>query len=1032
MFDFKPNAFDRMYAMAESLAQALSGYFLKQSPRDFVGLETAYGEQTLVMDDGSLISAIRIDGNKSAVHQQEYEKTCIQMEAYLRAIVNDGAHKLTWYFSVDNDKIEDELNHIYTNEAKRVAGNLGFLDTALIQEQADAIANYCHLERNLLIVRTYTRALTQVEKNQLSKEVKKANQGNIQMLDAQILNRGVEHYINKHLSLCSTLVDLFNNLNISARVMTNHEYLYELRNAYDSAWTDRSWKPYLPGDKYPLRLNENLGLDYSGVGIPTLKEQLIPRMMDVNFHHLATIGETVYAPLSVKFTAQSPRPFSELYVALKRAEIPYRITFDIDTDGVSLLVFKDIIASILIFPPASNNKQLVEAADRLRKLRDDGEEIVKLRVNLCTWAYQKDDQLAAKRREMLAKQLQAWGNMEPEQVEGDVAESIVSSIPGLSRGNAASPIPDALSSVIQMLPHSQLASIWEKGSRLFRTENGKVIPFQPFSSKQSHHTKLVIGPMGFGKSVEMAADNWAFVLHPDNQELPYISIIDIGPSSRGFIELVRGLMPDNKKHLAVYERLQNTKEYAINIADTLLGLRFPLSNHKATIVNFLCSLALPDDLGAPPEGTIDVMERLVSLGYERLADRRYQLKYESGIDASIDATLTKLNFDISSQRVTWWDVTDYLFSHQDVHQAALAQRHAVPDISYFASLTNDPRIAGEFEDVSTSSGEKIANYVYRKLSSALNRYPILSARTQFDIGASKIISIDLDDVTKGAGTEAQIRTTVMYMLAYHTLTTHLYTGRDHLAEMAGEVGVYNVDYRPFHESRIASLERVPKRFQMDETHRGRQVTTFMQQLVTANLEGRKWGVDMVLGSQLTNGFPNEIKELATTVTILGAGNEANIMSLQQEFKLSETMIHYLRHAMRKPGRKGATLISLIDTNEGRLALFLYSSLGPRFLWAVNSVRSDSYVRNQLERKIGVLETRELLVQRYPNGTVNEEIEIRRRRRGETNRRFQNGSLINQVEQDDQTDNAILDEIIEDNLRYYEQHFRHSSDLANRQ
>jgi intracellular multiplication protein IcmB len=601
-----------------------------------------------------------------------------------------------------------------------------------------------------------------------------------------------------------------------------------------------------------------------------------------------------------------------------------------------------------------------------------------------------------------------------------VAESIISSIPGLSRGNAATPIPDALSSVTQMLPHSQVASIWEKGSRLFRTEHGKVIPFQPFSSKQSHHTKLVIGPMGFGKSVEMAADNWAFVLHPDNNQLPYISIIDVGPSSRGFIELVRGLLPKNKKHLAVYERPQNTKEYAINIADTLLGLRFPLSNHKATIINFLCSLALPDDLSAPPEGTIDVIERLVTLGYEKLADRRYQLLYEKGVNVVVDNILTELEFQPLSARVSWWDITDFLFANNLQHEASLAQRYAVPDVPYFTSLTNDPRISEEFKDVSTSSGEKITNYIYRKLSSALNRYPILSARTQFDIGESRIISIDLDDVTKGAGAEAKIRTSVMYMLTYHILTTHLYTGRDHLAEMEAVVGSYQQDYRPFHEKRIAALERTPKRFQMDETHRGKGVSTFMQQLVTANLEGRKWGVDIVLGSQLTNAFPEEIKELATNVTILGAGNQANIASLTEEFKLSDTMVYYLKHAMRKPGKKGATLISLIDTDEGRLSLFLFSSLGPRFLWAVNSVRSDSYVRNELERGIGIVEARELLVHRYPSGSVNEEIEIRRRRKGELSKRFENTSLITEADVENQDDIAILDDIVADNLSYFEQ------------
>ena len=1018
-----PNITDKLFRSVDTLAQAVSSLLLNQSPRDFVSLNTPHDEQTLVMDDGTLITAIRIDGSRKTVGAEEYVTLMLGLEQIFKAYMDDGSHKFTFYFAMDNDKVVEELELIYGEAARKTSRNLNFISEELIDEQIETMAKHCHLERNLLVVHTKVHNLSKKEVIQLRKFIELEHQGAMKMGDAQSIGMGTKFYANKHKTLVDGLIENFTTYNLTSRALTNHEYLYEVRNAYDAAWTDLTWKPFLPGDNYPLRLIEQHKSDFSNYGIPKIAEQVTPRMLDVSHHSLGTVGDTVYAPISVEFSPENHLPFHKLYRSLKAEGIPFRITFDIDSNGMSLFGFKEMLASILMVTPGTDdNKHIVETKKHFAKLRDAGEEIVKLRIMLCTWAGENNHDEASRRREVIARKLQSWGNTQSLETEGDVAESIISSIPGMSKGNAAAPLPSALSESLKILPLSQPASIWEKGSRLYRSMYGKILPMQSVSSLQAHWTKVILGPMGFGKSVELAADNWALVLHPDNEELPFIRQIDIGPGSKGFIELVRSMLPESQRHLAMYERVSNTERHAINMFDTQLGLRFPLSNHASTILNMLTLLCQPDDQDTPYDGTIDVLDRLIKLAYDKLSSRKSSLSYQPKIDVEIDQRLKALNFEPERELVKWWDIVDFFFTKGDKRYSALAQRYAVPDISYIINLCNDPRIASEFADVKTPSTQSIAKFVARKLSGAKSRYPIIASKTAFDISNARIVALDLDDVTKGKGNEAKQRTTLMYMLATHVLTTEIYTGDEHLKEMEGEVGIYNIDYRHHHKQHIALLQRSRKRFCADEVQRGKDVKPFTDTLVTIVLEGRKWLVDVVLGSQLSNAFPDEIIELATSIVILGAGTNKNIQSISEKFGLSDVMKHHLKNSIRQPNSKGATFIGIFDTELGTVEQIMMATQGPQFIWSVNSTRIDSVVRNRLSEAIGATETRQLLVKRYPSGTVRGEVEQRRKALGNDND-FGNTSIRgDDVDTLDDTPDSIIDAIIADNIKYFESNY----------
>ncbi|GLR71648.1 hypothetical protein [Agaribacter marinus] len=103
------------------------------------------------------------------------------------------------------------------------------------------------------------------------------------------------------------------------------------------------------------------------------------------------------------------------------------------------------------------------------------------------------------------------------------------------------------------------------------------------------------------------------------------------------------MLPVSQRHLAIYERVSNTSKHAINMFDTQLGLRFPLSNHSSMILNMLTLMCQPDDQPLPYDGTIDVLDKLIKLAYQKLSDRKTSLNYQANVDTKIDSRLGRVD-----------------------------------------------------------------------------------------------------------------------------------------------------------------------------------------------------------------------------------------------------------------------------------------------------------------------------------------------------------------------------------------------------
>lgn len=994
---------------------------LKSNPRTFIDIETIQDDQTVVMSDGTLVTAVNILGVSKAVLEQEFEEILDEAERKLMAYMSDGCHYLSFYFLRDEDGIDTELETIY-GPVKNATAAIGLDMDDLIEEQKAVMKKHCQKERAFLLLWTNIHGLSKDEKR-LAEKKRIAERTGIPLAnDAQDLGMGAGAIVARHRSFVSEFCHDLKNVNIASQVLDVHEFLREIRLCIDSEWTSDDWLPSLPGDPIPLRLDNRYKPDVSGMLWPRLNDQLFPRAAEQLDYATVQVGNTAFAPITIELMPKSPEPFQALFKRLNSERIPWRIHILIRNDGMSIMGFKELMASYMQFTPgAPDNKYLVEVKKYLTQLRDQGEELVKLQVALCTWAPADDRDLLDMRRAVLARCVQGWGTCDVAPAEGDPLETMMCSTPGAVLGSVANTSAAPLYDALKMTPLTRPASPWKTGSQPLRTPDGKIMPYQPYSKLQSSWISLIFAPMGYGKSVFMNYCNLSLILSPDNTELPYISIIDIGPSSRGLISLMRGALPKEKRHLAMYERLLNTRDYAVNVFDTRLGLRRPLSNQKAFLVNFLSYLATPDDKQLPPDGVLGMADQLVDLAYSVYADRKSAKAYQKDVLPVIDKLIEEMDFEYNPGKSKWWDVVDMLYKNGYTHEATLAQRYAVPNLVDISHLANDARIESVYGDALVeSTSEKLPKYFWRKVTEAINKYPVVAEETKFDLGEARIVSLDLDEVAKGQGADAQRRVGLMYMVAYYVLTNRFFTGKEHIAEMDGEVGIYNIDYRPYHQRYVDSIKKMPKRFCIDEKHRVKGLGMVENQMDTSIVEGRKWKVEVMQASQIPDDFSEKSVRMATNVFILGGGSKANCEKVAETFKLSPTMVQHLNESLRKPNKNGATLISLIETDQGNFEQLLMSTQGPTFLWACNSSSDDAYVRDLLGGEIGDIEARKLLVEHYPAGNLDEEIEKRKRLAGITRRKkaYQGEDLSNRQMEADETPKNILNDIVQELLAIY--------------
>lgn len=942
---------------------------LKQTAESYCDLETADNKTTLVARDGSLISVVRVFGVTKLIGTDEFNSIHAGITQSLQPTLKRAGHVVQVYFSYDRAAVKPEIDEILS-PAKATAARLKLKLDDLFKERVDYLSKFCAHEELYFVLWTRPYSLTNEQMQRASKEKLKYIRDNKipPFKNGQNLIAAVPDLREAHASFVRSVVTDLNSLNVYSQLLEVHDALHAARYAIDADFTDKTWRPSLPGDQIPIRETRPLSGELSGVMWPPIARQIFPRDAMALDGRTIRVGDRIYTPLFIDLFPQELKSFAVLFSRTLPTQVPWRISFLIESGGNETLRFKSMMAAILSWTAAQNGL-VNDAAKLLKSIETNTDDaVVKLQVSLATWAPEGNIRLLRTRSAELAKAVEGWGTCEVSEVSGDVFAGYASSLFAFNANSIATPSVAPLSDVVYMLPFARPASAWQFGAVLLRSPDGKPWPYQPGSSQQTTWIDLMYARPGSGKSVLSNSINLALCLSGGIQRLPRIAIIDIGPSSSGLISLLKEALPPEVRHYVGYHRLRMTPEYAINPFDTQLGCRYPTAQERGFLVNFITLLATPLGAERPYDGISDMAGLVIDELYKYLADDGKPHLYTSGLEPLVDDILTEIGF-VLDEHTTWWEVTDALFLASFHHEAILAQRYAAPLLPDAGAICRTQVIEDLYGQVKAPTGEPLIQAFSRMISSAVREYPILSGVTKFDIGDVRVISLDLDEVAKSGGDAAERQTAVMYMLARYVLARHYYLTEDSLSDFPDA-------YREHHRVRIGEIREDPKRIVYDEFHRTSKARAVRDQVILDMREGRKWNVQIALISQSLEDFDSVMVEFGTSVFIMDAGPEQAIKRSTEIFGLSETARVALKTRVHGPREGGATFLAQFATKSGVNTQLLTSTLGPVELWAFSTTAEDARVRNKLYGKIGPTEARRVLANLFPSGSVKSLIEKR--------------------------------------------------------
>lgn len=931
----------------------------KKELKDYCFIDTASSPHNIVAKDGSLISVISINGSKKIVGPTELEAIIESFSSELMPIFKREGHQMQFVFIRDPSRVKSELNRRlmpYWDAARNMKLNLD----DLFESKIEHLSKYCVYESCYLVV--WSRPT--IIKSELDNEKKRIQEESKMMppaVGAQQIFNVFESLENKHRAFLELIQNALKVSEINFKLLKVKDAILEIRKSINNDLTADDWAPRLPNDKaanLPMRDKKEIYKSENDLGDklwPSLSHQIFPTDFSIESADTIKVGDKFVSSLFMEVPPQQTRPFKMLLDQLDR-DIPLQISFMIEGGGMNKMSMKALAAALLTMT-YSGNRLIKEAIEDLKDSEMKGDTIVRVTVNAVTWA--NDDKVLNINKQTLVKVMQSWGTTDTVLCNGDPVEGFLSTVPAMAPKQPSSSFVAPLRDIIGMLPLSRQSHVWEAGSIIYRTEDGKIFPYQPGSSVQNTWNYIIFATPGSGKSVLMNSDNFASVLVPGATEIPYIGIIDIGPSSSGLIQLLKDAALPNMKHLFLYERLKNSQEYAINVFDTQLGARFPTSAERSFMVNFLTTIITPAGAEKPYPSSDNISVAVIDALYQYYADTRSgnPKEYSRYRQKEVDAMLDRHN--INAEGWTWWKVVDTLFKLGERHTASLAQRYAVPLLEECVKIAE---ITAEIKDLyskpEAETRESLLELFGRSISENVRMFPILNAPTQFDLGEARVVSLDLDEVGKGGNPTDDKKAAIMYLLARYIIGKNFKLDKD-LIKYSPSI------YHEFHNNRIESNLKTKKRICIDEYHNTAKVPSIRSQVMTDMREGRKWNLQVVLASQIYTDFDKDTREVSTGRCILSGGE--NYREIAEVFDLNETTREYVRSKLSGPGPGGVPFIFNVTTKLGNFSQYLYNTISSNEYWAFSTTAEDVSLRRQLSEQVGASNARKMLAASFAYG-----------------------------------------------------------------
>lgn len=992
----------------DSLAGMIGSTFL-ESMADQIRVETMVDDRTMVLKDGSMMSMVLLSGSYSGVGEGEFADMIERMRIGISAYFAEPGHAMEVNFLRDPFAARRFLERV-VNRSRRAARNLKMDIDDVLGERIANLSRFMVEESCIITLYTRPQVLSSEEARDDVALLGKRTKTLPPMPGAQVPGKFMASLHASHESYVDAMTTALRGVGQKVDVLSVRESLQEIRAGLmpETYPFREEWTPVLPAwsrdadekvnpgkrvfDMAPQTRAQMAMQDYSNFGVPSFHLQLAEMDSFVENSRVVRIGNTAFLSFDMTLAPEVLPDFNTLVADMteKSRETPWRSSLRMEAGGLQAQKIKNTILSVLVWAAPTHNRRIRDAILANEEIHGRDDTIVRMRMTFTTWAPAGDPVTLRRNAQVLMGAVKRWGNCGVDGISGDPMATTLSALPGVTTASTAPVASGPMRDVLSMMPLSRQASPWDSGAVLFRTVSGKPWPYQPGSSKQTTWITLLVGTPGSGKSVAMNAINFAAALTPsvggDEAVLPRIAIIDIGPSSSGLISLIQESLPAKKRHEVVFQKLRMDRSFAINVFDTQLGMRRPLSSERTFLINFL-TLICGDGEKPPSNAMRGLITATIDRAYEDFQDDRNPRRYQQGENLAVDEALEEIDFIVEHGAI-WWEVVDALMAAGRLHEAELAQRMAVPTIQDLVTASNADQVVALYGNAQDSeTGQSILSSFRRMISEVVRDYQILSGTTRYSIGNARIVSMDLMDVTaRGAGAAARKQTAIMYMLARQVMTRDFFIDETEIRAMI-QRGDLPEAYEKYHVDRARMNLQVPKIICMDEFHRCGSIAAVTDQVLQDAREGRKFNIDIKIATQLIEDYPPAIVEVASSLVVCNAGSENSIGYMDEMIRLTEEEKRIMRYRLTGPSSRGAPLWAMFRTKEGQVRQELVLTLGPAELWAFSTTAEDVALRAMLYEGIGPKLARRVLATRFPGGSAKAEIEARMARLEERGERL---------------------------------------------
>ena len=942
----------------------------KRALESHCALESAMGaDGPLIARDGSLVSLWVMEGARRMMGGEEIEDTLLRWCAGLNNLFLAPGHALHLVYERDPDGGGDVARRAM--ERVRRAGRAAGLDLEdLFSERIDRLGEFVAGE--WCLVASWTRPsclLPEQAKRDREDTVKRLKRWLARPWAAQCPEGVLRSLPARHSAFDAAIAEAVRTSGLVMRRLDAVGALRRVRGALNGPGAlNEGWIPDIPGiARHPPR--DGHGME-GGLWLP-LSEQLIASEPERSAETVS-IGDRVYAPFDMVLGPRVGRPFAELLARVVEAKAPLRFSCLIEGGGGGFEEAWKRGAAQIVGWSGYENRLIGDVYEALAAREADGEAVVRVRVGFVTWAKRGEHEELERRKWRVMQACESWGELSVTPLTGDALEAFAGTVPGLGCAGTAEPGVAPLAECLRLLPWDRPASVAESG-HAFRTFDGKLLLHGGPTTGVGFD--VVYGVPGRGKSVLMNALSLAFVLRGGLAELPYQVTIDIGPSSKGLISLLREALPPARRHEVGWYRPTLTEKDAINPFDTQLGCRYPVPSERAFLLNLLTLVLTRPGEEAVGEGVREAAAMAIDGAYRLRAGEsagseahEYLKGQAPGIDEALERYAVRLG-----ERATWWDVVDGLFAAGDETSAMVAQRCAVPVLMDLVTTVR----ARPIQDLigatqyGGAGGEGVTEAFVRILTGVASRWPNLVARTRFEVAGVRVAAIDLSEVASHGSAEADRQTGVMYLLARHALIRHWSMSDDMLDHVPK-------GYRAWHAERVRAAQESPKRLCYDEFHRVGNARAVIAQVERDVREGRKLRVELVVSSQMLEDFGERLTSLATRYWVLGSGRKASeIDEVCRVFGLGKSVREVLSYRLTGPREDGAPALVMLGETD-RVEQFVVNTLGPVELWALTTAPVDVALRGRMYERVEPKRARSLLAGRYPTGSARQEVERRMR------------------------------------------------------